>query len=109
MANLHSSHQKSAYQKSLLNKGKIGSEVTIYGFNFGDKDKMGSVIFCEITIPEDKITEWKNTKIRLTIPSDIEPGENGVCEVKVVSESGIMTLPYGYEIDTGDSNAGKSL
>ncbi len=88
------------------NKGKIGNEVTIYGFNFGDKDKMGSVIFCETTIPEEKITEWKNTRIRLTIPSDVEPGENGVCEVKVVSESGIMTLPYGYEIDAGDSNAG---
>jgi hypothetical protein len=35
--------------------GKIGGEATIYGLNFGDK--MGSVIFCNITVPEEKIIE----------------------------------------------------
>jgi hypothetical protein len=76
--------------------GIIGDIVTILGLNFGDKGQMGVVIFGETVVKT--IDHWQNSMIRLTIPTDIKTDKNGMCKVKVVNESGSMTLPYEYKI-----------
>ncbi len=76
--------------------GKIGDTITIYGFHFG-KEK-SSVLFDETIVTE--FQDWRENMIKLKVPEGISP-ENEVSNIQVINSSGILTLPYEYNLISG--------
>jgi hypothetical protein len=96
---------KIAYQPSessisdITKNRKIGETMDILGQNFGDEG--GSVYFDDKIVNISKGDEWTNSRITVTIPTDIKP-QDGKIKVKVRSKSGSTTVPVEYKICTVD-------